>query len=369
MAASSIGIGSTVAEIAEFLGVSFRGCGTRPITGLNGLEAATADELSFLHVAKWASRLAETEAGAVLVTRGVEVPPVDPEQRAILEVDDAEIAMLRVLEAFSEDATTAIVPGIDASAIIDATAVLGDEVAIGPHVSIGANARIGEGCTLHAGVRIARDVEIGAGSTLHANVVIESGCRVGRGCRFHPGVVIGADGFGYRPAPDGSGLLKVPHLGYVDIGHDVEIGASSCVDRGKFGATSIGDNTKIDNLVQIAHNVIIGRSTVIAAQVGLAGSARVGDGVQIGAQAGLVEHIVVGDGARIGAKAGVIKDVPAGEAVAGIPAQPARDTLRQVSALRRLPEYLARQGRTRGGDWTVLSGAADTVRRPHDPRC
>lgn len=343
-----IQIGSTVADIAAFLGESFEGCGDLVINGLNSLDAATSDDLTFIHAQKWSSGWKDADAGAALVTRGIEVFGHDPSDRAIIVVDDAEIAMLRVLEAFSQSDQKPRSAGVHPTAIVDESASIGSDVHIGAHVTIGAQAVIEDSVTLEAGVRIGPDVTIGAGTTLHSNVVVERTCRLGCGCRVHPGAVIGADGFGYRPDPGGGGLLKVPHLGTVVIGDDVEIGAGTCIDRAKFGATRIGDNTKIDNLVQVAHNVTIGRSTVIAAQAGIAGSAEIGDGVQIGAHAGIVEHLKVGNGARIGAKAGVIKNVAAGEVVAGIPAQPARETLRQVAALRKLPDYLARQGRSKG---------------------
>ncbi|MCH2134029.1 MAG: UDP-3-O-(3-hydroxymyristoyl)glucosamine N-acyltransferase [Phycisphaerales bacterium] len=346
-ARAGIGVGSTVAEIAAFVGGDVEGHGDLVITGLNSLEAAAPDELTFIRSSRWAADWATVSAGATLVTRGVEIAGHDPSSRAVVHVDDAEIAMIKLLEAFDDSQRVTPEPGIDASAVIDPAADIGTDVFIGPHVSVAAGATVEDGACLHAGVRIGTGAVIGAGSVLHPNVVVGRDCRIGRGCCFHGGVVIGADGFGYRPDPGGGGLLKVPHLGIVEIGDDVEIGAGTCVDRGKFGATSIGTNTKIDNLVQVAHNVTIGCSTVIAAQVGIAGSASIGHGVQVGAHAGIVEHIRIGDGARIGAKAGVIRDVPAGEAVAGIPAQPAKDTLRQLTALRKLPEYLARQGRNR----------------------
>ncbi|MEE2907582.1 MAG: UDP-3-O-(3-hydroxymyristoyl)glucosamine N-acyltransferase [Planctomycetota bacterium] len=342
-----VGVGSTIGDIASFLGSDVDGKASLVINGLNSLEAAAQDELTFLHGVRWARQWPESAAGAALVTRGLEVSGHDPATRAVVFVDDAEIAMLQILESFAASTIVVPEPTVDSSAVIHESAKVGTGVHIGPHVSIGPNAVVGDGVCLYAGARVGPDVIIGEKTVLHANVVIEHGCRLGRGCHLHAGVVVGADGFGYRPDPGGGGLLKVPHLGIVDIGDDVEIGAGTCIDRGKFGATRIGDNTKLDNLVQVAHNVVIGCSTVIAAQVGIAGSAAIGNGVQIGAHAGIVEHIKIGDGARIGAKAGVIKNVPAGEAVAGIPAQPAKDTLRQVAALRKLPEYLAQQGRPR----------------------
>jgi UDP-3-O-[3-hydroxymyristoyl] glucosamine N-acyltransferase len=184
---------------------------------------------------------------------------------------------------------------------------------------VGRGARIGAGVTLHPGVRVLDRCEIGDGSIIHANTVI------------------GADGFGYRPSPDGSGLVKVPHIGTVRIGRDVEIGACSCVDRGKLGATIIGDGAKIDNLVQIAHNVQVGEDTVIAGQSGIAGSSRIGSRVTIAAQVGVADHIRVGDNVVIGGQAGVGKEVPPGSVVMGSPALPHLEFKRQLGALARLP--------------------------------
>ena len=344
---AGIGPGSTILEIASHVGGEVIGPGDLVIRGLNGLDDAGPSDLTFLHQSAWAARWASSGAGAALVSRGVEPSGHDPSSRALILVDDAEIAMLLVLESWAAQERVDVQPGIDASAVIDPTATIGAGVHIGPHVSIGPGARVDDGACIDAGVRVGANAGVGSGTVLHANVVIEASCEVGAGCRLHAGVMIGADGFGYRPDPAGAGIRKVPHLGTVMIGDDVEIGASTCIDRGKFGATVIGDNTKIDNLVQIAHNVRLGRSVLIAAQAGLAGSVTIGDGVQIGAQVGIVEHVKVGAGARIGAKAGVIRDVPPGEAVVGVPAQPVRETLRQISALRKLPKYLAEQGQQR----------------------
>jgi UDP-3-O-[3-hydroxymyristoyl] glucosamine N-acyltransferase len=156
----------------------------------------------------------------------------------------------------------------------------------------------------------------------------------------HQGVSIGADGFGYRPDPHGGGLLKVPHLGTVEVGDRVEIGANACVDRGKFGATVVGEGTKIDNLVQIAHNCRIGRSCIIAGLCGLSGSVTLEDGVVLGGNVGIADHVTIGAGARIGAKAGVMSDVPAGRSMLGCPADDLRAALRQMAAVRKLPDLI-----------------------------
>ncbi|MCK4821889.1 UDP-3-O-(3-hydroxymyristoyl)glucosamine N-acyltransferase, partial [bacterium] len=168
--------------------------------------------------------------------------------------------------------------------------------------------------------------------------VLRERCQIGNKCIIHPNVTIGADGFGYRPADDGKSLVKIPQIGTVIVGDDVEIGAGSCIDRGKFSATSIGNGTKIDNLVQIGHNCRIGRSCVIAGMTGVSGSVTIGDGVIIGGGVGIKDHVTIGNGARIGGKSGVISDVAPGQTVIGFPAGEYKKTLRQWAALKKLPD-------------------------------
>ena len=228
-----------------------------------------------------------------------------------------------LLEAVAAELRPAPPAGVHSDASVDPTAVVSDSASIGARAVIGPGARIGQEVVIHPGV------------------VIGEACVVGDRTIVHPGAVIGAEGFGFRPDPETGLPRRVPHLGSVEIGSDVEIGACCCVDRGKFGPTLIGDGTKIDNLVQVAHNVKIGRGVIIAGQAGLAGSVEIGDGAVLGAQVGVAEHVKIGAGARIAATSGVLRDIPSGEDYAGTPARPARQTLREVAALRRLPELVA----------------------------
>jgi UDP-3-O-[3-hydroxymyristoyl] glucosamine N-acyltransferase len=198
---------------------------------------------------------------------------------------------------------------------------------------------------LQPGVRIHADVVVGASSILHANTVVRHECVIGRRVILHQNVSIGADGFGYRPAPDGRGLVKMPHIGNVVIEDDVEIGANSCVDRGKFGSTVIGAGTKIDDLCMIAHNVRIGRCCVLAGRTSISGSVTIGHGVQMGGSSGVADHLTIGNGARIGAGAGVVRDMPAGATWMGFPADDASVVKRQWVALKRLPELVRRLGK------------------------
>ena len=249
--------------LAERLGADLDGPGDVGITGINALEDAGHGDITFITKPKMADRWASSGAAAAIVSRSA-MSEALRDGRALLVVDDAEIACITVLEMFAPPQAPPDV-GVHATAWVHDDAVIGSDVRIGAHVSVDRNAGVGDGVTLHPGVRLYADSNIGDGSTLHANVVVRERCTVGRACEIHSNVSIGSDGFGYRPSPDGRGLLKVPQIGHVEIGDGVEIGAGTTIDRGKFGATIIGDGTKIDNLVQVGHNVRIGMATVIAA--------------------------------------------------------------------------------------------------------
>lgn len=325
----------TTGDLAKAVNGRLNGPDSISIKGINALREAGPDQIAFIADTIHARQWGESKAGAALISEGLDADDHDPASRALIVVQNAEIASIELLKRFQPPELRPD-PGVHRTAWLHESVKLGRGVRIGPHVCVDRDCVIGDGVTLHAGARLYAKVTVGDGAMIHAGCVIRERCRVGHNVILNPGVVIGADGFGYRPAPDGSGLLKIPHLGGVIVEDDVEIGANTCVDRGKFGDTVIGAGTKIDNLVQIAHNCRIGRSCVIAGLAGLAGSVTVGDGVQIGAQAGLTEHLTVGDGARIGAQAGVMRDVPAGASVVGSPAVDAREAFRQVAALRKL---------------------------------
>jgi UDP-3-O-[3-hydroxymyristoyl] glucosamine N-acyltransferase len=223
---------------------------------------------------------------------------------------------------------------------------------------VGRGARLGARTRVGAGTVIDEEATLGADCYVYPRVYVGRGCRLGDRVIVHAGVVIGSDGFGYAPVE--GAYRKVPQLGTVIVEDDVEIGANACIDRATFGATRIGRGTKIDNLVQVAHNVAIGEHSALAAQAGVAGSTRLGKGVQLGGQAGLVGHLKVGDGARVAAQAGVIGDIAAGETVSGYPARPHREALRVQAYLRKLPEIARRlralEGRT--GDGRTEGGAS-----------
>ncbi|MFK7961787.1 MAG: UDP-3-O-(3-hydroxymyristoyl)glucosamine N-acyltransferase [Phycisphaerales bacterium] len=332
----------TVADLAERLGAAvtlgeavcpptnegFR----RSLSGVNTLEAATSTDVTFITRAAYVGRMLDSAAAAVIAPVDLGLPAAEGPAPILLRVPDVELAVATTLECFArpDDRPPA---GIDATAAVHADARVSPDAAIGPHVSIGPRARVAAGAVLHPGVRVAADAIIGARTVLRENVVVGERCRVGDDCQLHAGVVLGADGFNYRPDPD-VGLRKIPHIGDVVIEDHVEIGANSCVDRGKFGSTVIGAGTKFDNLVQIGHNCVVGRCVVIAGSCALAGSVTVGDGVMIGGGTHVRDHVTIGEGAQIGGSSAVPWDVPAGQRVLGVPVAPIRETLRAWMPLR-----------------------------------
>ena len=328
----------TTGELAQRLKGTVRGDEAIVIAGINALDAAKPDEITFIADEAHARRWGQSRAGAVVVNDGLTVEPAD-DTRPVIVVVNAELATIALLELFAPPPDVPDV-GVHPSAVVDDTAALGDGVRIGPLASVGRRAVLGESVVLHAGAHVGADVTIGRGTVIHSNTVVRERCTLGSNVVLHQNVSIGADGFGYRPDPAGRGLMKVPQIGSVEIGNDVEIGSGTCVDRGKFGATVIGSGTKIDNLVHIAHNCRIGRSCIILALAGLAGSVKVGDGAILGGQVSVRDHLKIGRNARIGAKSGLMVDVPEGANLLGVPAAPRKETLRQWAAIRKLPDLI-----------------------------
>jgi UDP-3-O-[3-hydroxymyristoyl] glucosamine N-acyltransferase len=329
----------TTGTIAAAVEGRLVGRGDIAITGLAGLDQAGPGGLSFIRDKGFAGKWKTSKASAALVTEGVEVDGHDNGSRALIYVKSADHAMLKILNALAWKAEVPAT-GVHPSAVIDPTAKIAATARVGAMCIVGARTAVGDGCVLVSRVTLGADVAIGPGSTLYPGVVIYDRCSIGAQTILHANVSIGADGFGYVPAPDGRGLLKVPHIGTVKIGNGVEIGANSCVDRGKFGATVIGDGAKIDNLVQVAHNVTIGRCAIVCGVTGIAGSVTIGEGAIVGGHVGVADGFTIGAGAKIGAKSGVMSDVPAGEVWTGIPAAPHREQMRSWSAVKKLPEVL-----------------------------
>lgn len=325
----------TLSAIASLLGVSVEGSGRAEISGLGALSDAREGELSLLASETYLPQLSSTRAAAVIVQRKLKLP--DSWQRPFLRVDDVDLAVARILPLFASPVPTPPV-GIDSSARVSPLAVFGSGAAVGPHVVIGQRSRLGDRCVLHANVFIGDDVVIGDDCQFFPNVVVRERITIGNRVVIHAGSVLGSDGFGYRW--DGEKHAKIPHIGTVIVEDDVEMGSCVCVDRAKFGATRVGRGTKIDNLVQIGHNVQVGPHCILVGQAALAGSCRLGAGVVLGGQAAVRDHITVGDGAMVAGCSGVAEDVSPKTIVSGTPAIPHRQSLREQAALRRLPDLV-----------------------------
>ncbi len=321
-------------EIAGSLNAELEGDGDLEIDSIQPLEEAESRDLSFLSNPRYLEKLVATRAGAVILGRDVPGPGC-----AVLRVDDPYIGFAMALELFKPDRGGS--PGIHPAASVDPTATLGPDAAVGAHVSIGAGARIGARAILHPGVCIYPGAVIGDDFLAHANVVVRENTSIGDRVTVLSGAVLGSEGFGNIPLP-GGGVHKMPQIGRLEIGNDVDIGANTTVDRATIGVTRLESGAKLDNLVMIAHGCQIGSEALLASQTGLAGSTTVGARVQMGGQVGAAGHLTVGADARVAGRAGLVNDVPAGATVSGFPHREAGRWRREEAALRRLPDLLKR---------------------------
>jgi UDP-3-O-[3-hydroxymyristoyl] glucosamine N-acyltransferase len=329
----------TLREIQAHIGGELCGDPETLIVGFNGLEYAYLGELTFAENERYVAQARQSRASAIIVTR--KFPAIAG--RVLLRVENPRLAFLNVIALFQSQAKPR--PGIHRQAVVAPDAELGEGVAIGECAVVRSRARIGRETVVESGVHIGEGASIGERCVIGPNVVIMRGCRIGNRVIIHGGTVIGADGFGYVWAEGRH--LKIPQLGNVVIEDDVELGANVCVDRATFGSTIIKRGTKIDNLVQIAHNDVIGEHVTISGQAGLAGSVKVGDRVAFGGQVGVADHVTIGDDARLGAGSGVIKDVRPGETVWWFPARPIKRVKEELAALGLLPELLKQLRRSK----------------------
>jgi UDP-3-O-[3-hydroxymyristoyl] glucosamine N-acyltransferase len=323
-----------LARLAELAGAALPdgADGDRIVTGAAPLQLAGDGDVSFLDSRRFLDALRTTRAAAVLLRP--EHAAAAPPGTVALTVADPHLAFARVASALHPPPPSR--PGIHPTALVAPDAVIGEGCEIGPYAVVGAGAEIGAGSTVEAHAVIGPGCVFGEGCRIMAHVSV-SHTLAGRGVRLHPGARVGQEGFGFAPAPDGS-FVAVPQLGRVILGDFVEVGANACVDRGSGRDTVIGAGTRLDNLVQVGHNVETGRGCVIVAQVGLAGSSRLGDFVTLAGQAGVAGHVTVGSGARVGAQSGVMADVPPKTDVVGSPAWPARLTLKAFARLKAMAE-------------------------------
>ncbi len=331
----------TVREVAAHIEATVEGDESLAVAALAAMDQAGPDDLSFAANVKRIKLLARCSARAVIVPADADLPAEITSSKTLLRVDNVEraVAMLLSFLAGPESATLPAV-GVAPSAVIDPTAQLGPNVAIGPNVVIGPRSSIGQGTVLCSGAKIGPDVSIGASCVFHEGVVVRHNCEIGQAVRIGPNTVIGSDGFGYYFA-DGA-HNKVTHIGNVIIEDGAEVGACTCVDRAKWGSTRIGAGAKIDNLVQIAHNVQVGPGCLLVSQVGIAGSTKLGRFVVLGGSVGIRDNIEIGDGTEIGACSCLAQSVGPGERLFGIPAKDAKTALREWTAAAKLPELLKR---------------------------
>ena len=327
---------------ADIVGITqplaIRGETSEVVRGLASLAAAGPGDLSFLSNPKYKSEVPATRASVVLLPVGYSGEPL-PGQLFLL-VENPSVALARVCARIERLLWPAPLAGVHPSAVVAPGAMIAPTATIGPLCVVEAGAQIGERVHLQAQVFVGREARIGDDSWLMPGVVLASECVLGRRVRVQPGAVIGSDGFGYEFSQGRH--EKVPQVGHVAVGDDVEIGANSTIDRARFSRTEVGEGTKIDNLVQIAHNVVIGKHCLICSQVGISGSTQLADFVVLGGQAGLAGHLAIGKGAKVGGGAAVTADVPAGIFVNGSPAIPLQLERRLVVLQRRLPNLFKR---------------------------
>ena len=337
----------TVAELAERLGAELSGDGTGQISAVGPIETAGANEVAFIRRAiqdrvhtgttadvKYLSAVKQSLAGAVIT--GSRIEDSDKPQ---LIVKNVNAALIEALKIFAPNLKSAA-EGIDPSAKVAGSAKIADSAAIGAFVVIEEGAEIGANSVISSGCKIGENSTIGSNCRLDSNVVVYHNCHLGNNVVIQANTTIGSTGFGYSFI-DGSHKL-IPHNGGVVIEDFVEIGANCCIDRAKFGETRIGAGTKIDNIVQIAHNVVIGKNCLIAGLVGISGSCKLGDGVVLAGQVGLADNIEIGDNVQVGAQAGVMNDIDAGEKVLGSPAIDSKEAFQIIGLTKRLPK-LAKQ--------------------------
>ncbi len=316
-------------EIANFLGGRVIGNENAVVGGLGTLDEATEGQLTFLANPKYAAKVETTKATAVIVPPGAE-----RYGKNVIEVKNPYLAFAKLLTIFHVKPHAP--KGIMEGALVGKDVVTGEDITIYPGAYVADGVKIGNRVVLYPGVVLYEGVEIGDDVTLHANVTVREGCRIGNRAIVHGGVVIGSDGFGY--APDGKSYQKIPQIGVVVIEDDVEIGANTTIDRAALGVTLIKRGTKIDNLVQIAHNCIIGENCIIVSQTGISGSTKLGEHVTLGGQVGIVGHLDIGDNVMVGAKSGVHNSITAGQIYSGYPAFPHKEWLKAASVFSKLPE-------------------------------
>lgn len=327
----------TAKQIAEFIQGRVEGDENATVNTFAKIEEGKKGAISFLSNPKYTHYIYDTESSVVLVNESVELE--HPTKATLIRVNNAYECVAKLLQLY--ESMKPKKKGIDSLAFIDATAKIGKDCYIGPFVAIGPGVVIGDGCVLHPHVTIGENASIGNNTEIYSNAVVYHHCKIGCNCVLHAGCVIGADGFGFAPSADG--YDKIPQIGIVTIEDNVEIGANTCIDRSTMGSTYIRKGVKLDNLIQVAHNVEIGENTVMAAQGGIAGSTKVGKWCMFGGQVGMAGHITIADQTNVGAQAGISNSVKkSGTTIIGSPAWDAKGFMKSAAMFRRLP-YMYKQ--------------------------
>lgn len=321
----------SLTEINEVLNGVVIGSTVKKINAAEQLEKAQAGQISFIGNKKYERLWENSKASIAIVNKDISIVP--GADRAFIKVDNVDIAMSQLL-AFFAPKMPSIKEGIHPKSNIDDSAQIGEGTQIGAGCYVGEDVVLGKNVILYPNVTVMDHSVIGDNTIIWSGAVIRERTHIGQSCIIHPNAVIGADGFGFCPSAEG--LVKIPQIGNVIIGNQVEIGANSCVDRGKFSATIIGDGCKIDNLVQIGHNSVLGKCCIMAGNSGLAGSVTLGNFVIIGGSASIKDHVTLGDGVVVGAGSGVTGNVEAGKTVLGYPALEAKTTLKQWAFLKQM---------------------------------
>ena len=307
------------------------------ISGVASLDEASPGEVSFLGNEKYFKDFLSTKASVVLVPPAL---PQYPEGVVCVEVENPSLAFNALVDHFMKEAN-AFAPGVDEGAVVHPTARFNaDKVHIGPNAVVEADAEIGDGCDIGPGCVIGKSAKLGAHCKLHARVVVRERCILGHHVTVQPGAVIGSDGFGFLLNKETGCYDTIDQVGIVVIGNHVDIGANATIDRARFGRTVIGDGCKLDNLVQVAHNVTMGNHTVMCSQSGIAGSSRIGKYVTLAAQVGVAGHLTVGDQAILAARTGVMSSLEGGQPYFGAPSAPYKEAMKQYAAIRRMPDAL-----------------------------
>lgn len=327
----------TAEQIAGLCGGTVEGNPQAQVNTFAKIEEGVEGAISFLANLAYENYLYETKSSVVLVNKDFEAK--QPVRATLVRVDNAYESVAKLLQIYQSMQEKKV--GVSSLAFIDPSAKIGKDCYIGPFVAIAEGVEIGDGCVLHPHVSIGANAKVGDGTQIYSNVVVYHGCKIGKRCVLHAGSVIGADGFGFAPSADG--YEKIPQIGIVTIEDDVEIGANTCIDRSTMGSTYVRHGVKLDNLVQIAHNVEVGANTVMSSQAGVAGSAKIGEWCMFGGQVGIAGHITVGDKTHIGAQSGVAGGNVArkgGVELMGYPAVPHRQFAKNAAALNRLPDLI-----------------------------